>query len=125
MNNFFQLVDSKIKKIYKFLTKDSKVFFLFKLTIAFSTLTLIVFVLLMRKNKQLARLYCQNIGYLRIIKPDPLKYKQLVKSKAFNKDVFHKVVKKFYSYPNGITNFGNNCYINVLMQVNLFYLVFS
>ena len=123
MNNLIKDVNSKLKSIYSFVVRDSKVFLLFKITVALSTFTIIVFIFLMRRNKRLMLRYCENIGYLRLLKPDVYKYPTLLKSKNVNKDVLQKIIKKYYSIPNGITNFGNNCYINVLMQVKI--LLFS
>jgi hypothetical protein len=120
MNNILKSVKKELKSFYAFIRNDSKIFMLVKYSLAFSTVTFLLFVYMLRRDKKLMLTFSENYGYLRLLKPDVNKYEMILKNnlnKKFKNNIYHNFVKKFHAIPSGITNFGNNCYINVLLQV--------
>jgi hypothetical protein len=120
MNNILKSVKKELKSFYAFIRNDSKIFMLVKYSLAFSTVTFLLFVYMLRRDKKLMLTFSENYGYLRLLKPDVNKYEMILKNnlnKKFKNNIYHNFVKKFHGIPSGITNFGNNCYINVLLQV--------
>jgi hypothetical protein len=120
VNSLIMRVNKEITSFYSLIKNDSQALFLFKISAAFSTMTYLLFIYLVRKNKRLTICYFQDIGYLRLLKPDVNKYEMILKSQKRMpyRNLLNSVIKEFHALPNGITNFGNNCYINVLFQVN-------
>jgi hypothetical protein len=102
MNDF---INSNIRKIYRYFKKEKKYQIMIKMSIAISTMGLMVILYYLRRHNRYILAYSNpNIGFLGLIKHD---------INSHNKGI----LRKNFSYPNGITNFGNNCYINVLLHV--------
>ncbi len=118
INKMIQDLKEKLTTAITYTMTDYKMFMFFKLSLAFSTITLVLIFYKMRLNHKFNFSHAKNLGYICLIKPNITKYDNLLKNKkTVSKFILNSFVKKFYSFPNGITNFGNNCYINVLLQV--------
>ena len=101
-----------IEKLVNKLFSRSQQFFSIKIAIALCAIGIVSYVFLKIKNNKskLKLIQKQNIGLLRLIKLD------LTNKKNGNKHAL-KLINKCANYPNGIVNYGVNCYINVLLQV--------
>lgn len=128
MNEIIPFLERKVNRIIRFVYRDSKVFSLLKYGITLSTITMMILVYFLRKNNKVALGVFNNMGYLSLIKQDINKYELIMNNTKLNNDFLKQYVSKFQSLPSGITNFGNNCYINVLLHVLIYLfinLVFS
>lgn len=67
------------------------------------------------KKPKYKYIHPKAIGYLNVLK---INYVNLFEKMKYNQCLYNKI----YSIPTGITNFGVNCYINVLLQVNYIFL---
>jgi len=89
------------------------------IVIPFTSLSLIIAYFYFKKACPSNRLiFPKNIGFLTLIK----KNRELIKyyNKNYNKSKKSgKLPQKLYKYPSGVTNYGNNCYINVIFQVRI------
>lgn len=138
MKDYFSLLKNKqfqknLNKIFNYISQSTQKIknmdaLVIRYGIAFSTLIITIIYYIIKRNNKLVLSYSKNIGYIRLIKPDINKYEFLFERKptmyTANRKMnthFYKTMKKFYSIPNGLTNFGNNCYINVLVQVYILY----
>ena len=125
MNDFLKRLNKDLKKFLEFLENNQVILRYLTISLALSSFT--IFTYLFYKSRKPARVlsFPPNLGYLRLIKPNINTYNKclnslkLMKHKTSSSSEFVKFVKRFYSIPNGITNYGTNCYINVLLQVNL------
>lgn len=123
INNFIKIIKKELANLQYF-TNYPKNFHLIKYSLAFSTVTFLLIIYMLRRDKKLVLTIRENYGYLRILKPDVNKYEMILRNninKKFQNNIYHSFVRKFHAIPSGITNFGNNCYINVLLQVNIKY----
>jgi len=124
MNDLIKSFKKKFQKILDFFEDNPYVLNYLKYSLAISSLSIILYFMIPKRTQRLVIYYPPNLGYLRLIKPEIIKYTIFINS--FNKKISNtankrfellKFVKKFYAVPNGITNYGSNCYINVLLQV--------
>ncbi len=132
MNDLIKTFKKKLKFFLNFLEDNPNVLNYLKCSLAISSLTFIVYFLIPKRRQRLV-IYCPpNIGYLRLIKPEINKYTNFIHNFKIKNSCTSeknlqllKYVKKFYAVPNGISNYGSNCYINVLLQVYSKSLYFS
>jgi len=87
-----------------------------------SPLIFLCTILIIKKRKELALKETFNhLGFYQIFKSDKNKRKYYTNENSENSilDNFYKFQKKriCYTSPSGIHNYGNNCYLNSLIQV--------
>jgi ubiquitin C-terminal hydrolase len=113
MTDLLKIIEVNFTKVYKFIENDYRLQLMIKTSIAVSTLSLIALLYyLKRRPKFIVSYETKNIGFLGLVKHDIRRY-----NFSLTKKLDHNPIKKHFSFPNGITNFGNNCYINVLLHV--------
>jgi hypothetical protein len=111
------LFKSSWDKISKHIRNDKVIQIILQMGLAASAMGFVVLLYyLRRKDRYIVTYNNHNIGMLGLVKHDVSQYQTNRK--------LDTIIKKNFSYPNGITNFGNNCYINVLLQVKYYNLVF-
>jgi hypothetical protein len=106
------LIQRHLQKVTRYIRNDKTVSMLLQMSLAFSAMGFMVLLYYMRRRNRYVLVYnSNNIGFLGLIKHD------INRTQYSSKKVFDSIIKRNFSYPNGITNFGNNCYINVLLHV--------
>lgn len=93
---------------------------LIKISIAISLASLLGLIFLLKRKASQAQPHASrlNNGFINLIKPSLTIYNNHNRQRHLS-----PLIKKFYSFPAGITNFGNNCYLNSLIQVTTFLII--
>ena len=122
----------KVKKelfyLYNIIKRDPnfiKFLKLFRYSFYFSPILILFYFALAKRNQILKRKETfKNLGLNKLLKKNNFQPRYIISQKIENnfegKILKFQRMKMSYCNPSGIYNYGNNCYMNSLMQVNYF-----